>query len=44
PVEASAEEAGAPRRATRRPGRPRRTAAKDSGDDTPVAEAADSDA
>ncbi len=31
-------------RATRRPGRPRRTAAKDSGDDTPVAEAADSDA
>lgn len=39
---APAEEA-APRRATRRPGRPRR-AAKDSGDETPVTETANSDA
>ncbi|KAB2656705.1 DUF4167 domain-containing protein [Brucella tritici] len=39
---ASAEEA-APRRATRRPGRPRR-AAKDSGDETPATEPANSDA
>lgn len=39
---ASGEEA-APRRATRRPGRPRR-AAKDSGDETPASEPANSDA
>ncbi len=44
PVEVSAEEPAAPRRATRRPGRPRRTAAKDSGDEAPVVDAVDSDA
>ena len=39
----AAEEAAPPRRATRRPGRPRR-AVKDSGDEAPVAEPANSDA
>jgi len=39
----AAEEATPPRRATRRPGRPRRTA-KDSGDEAPAAEPANSDA
>jgi len=42
-ADASSADEVAPRRATRRPGRPRR-AAKDSGDETPVTESADSDA